>query len=97
MSNSSFNRRQFLARTGKAAAVPLLASVSNTVLGANDRISIGIIGCGSRGRNAHMEQIHRFSEEQNVVITAVCDVWRQHREQARGHGQGMVRSHSISM
>jgi predicted dehydrogenase len=52
------------------------------ILGANDRISIGIIGCGDRGRQALMKDILEFQRETNVEITAVCDPWRQMREQA---------------
>jgi len=50
--------------------------------GANDRISIGIIGCGGRGIGAHMAGVHAHDKEQNIEVTAVCDPWRQHREQA---------------
>jgi predicted dehydrogenase len=54
------------------------------VLGANDRISIGIIGCGDRGINVHMNNIHALSASQNVEITAVADPWRVRREKAGG-------------
>jgi predicted dehydrogenase len=52
------------------------------VLGANDRISIGIIGCGSRGVGTHMPGVHKFAEQENIEITAVCDPWRLAREAA---------------
>jgi len=52
------------------------------VLGANERISIGIIGCGDRGRNSLIKDILGFQNQANVEITAVCDPWRQMREQA---------------
>jgi predicted dehydrogenase len=51
-------------------------------IGANDRIRIGIIGCGDRGRNAHMEGINKHVGTMNVEIVAVCDPWRIAREQA---------------
>ena len=50
--------------------------------GANDRISIGIIGCGDRGSEAHMPGVNQYAKEQNVEITAVCDPWRVAREKA---------------
>lgn len=76
------SRRQFLQFSSFTAALPLVSLAPSSAIGANDRIQIGIIGCGSRGQNALMPEIHQFSEEQNITITAVCDVWKQHRESA---------------
>jgi len=79
----SVSRRQFL-RTASAgaAALGLSASAYARVKGANERISIGVIGCGRRGVGAHMTGIHKHDKAQNVEITAVCDVWRVARERA---------------
>lgn len=52
------------------------------VIGANDRIRIGIIGCGDRGRNGHMEGIYKHVEAMNIEIIAVCDPWSIARELA---------------
>jgi len=52
------------------------------IIGANERISIGQIGCGSRGIGAHMAGIHAHQDTQNFEITAVCDPWRLRREEA---------------
>lgn len=82
MSSQSFSRRRFMKQSSLAATMPLFTVIPQSVQGANDRIEIGIIGCGSRGQNALMQEIHQFSSEENVAITAVCDVWRQHRESA---------------
>ncbi len=51
-------------------------------IGANDRIRIGIIGCGSRGCNAHMEGVYKYVKEMNFEIIAVSDPWRVSRETA---------------
>ncbi len=50
--------------------------------GANDRIRIGIIGCGDRGCNAHMEGVYKHAGTINLEIVAVADPWRIAREQA---------------
>lgn len=78
------SRREFVktAATGTAAAWTALSR--SRVLGANDRISIGQIGCGDRGIDTHMKTIHTFDADQNVAFTAVCDPWRVRREQAAG-------------
>lgn len=52
------------------------------VMGANERISIGQIGCGSRGLGVHMPGVHKHDKSENIEITAVCDPWRVAREQA---------------
>lgn len=77
------SRRDFLkvASTGVAAAT-ITASTYARAQGANDRISIGIIGCGGRGFGAHMPGVYKHVNEQNFEITAVCDPWRLQREAA---------------
>ena len=75
------SRRGFLKATG-AAATALTAASYGRVLGANERLSIGLIGCGGRGVGAHMGGARRYAKEQNVVFTAVCDPWRIARERA---------------
>ncbi len=82
MTHSRLSRRTFLRQSTLASTLPLITLIPQASRGANDRLQIGIIGCGDRGQNALMEEIHQFSEEQNIVITAVCDVWKQHRESA---------------
>ncbi len=79
----SLNRRNFLkASVGGGLALALSPNSYGRVVGANDRISIGIIGCGSRGIGAHMAGVNKFAKEQNIEITAVCDPWRLRREEA---------------
>ncbi len=74
-------RRDFL-KTSAGAAVTLGALGYAKSAGANDRLSIGIIGCGSRGRGTIMPAINHLAKEQNVEITAVCDPWGAHRREA---------------
>jgi len=78
-----YSRRNFLkTATAGSAALALSAASYSRVLGANDRISIGVIGCGGRGVGAHMPGVHQYQETQNFEITAVCDPWRLRREVA---------------
>lgn len=79
--NERTSRRAFL-KTASASAVAMSAASYARVPGANDRISIGIIGCGERGRGALMTGVRPHAERQNVEITAVCDPWRIAREKA---------------
>ena len=77
------SRRQFL-KTASVGAAALAVSASSyaRIVGANERIAIGVIGCGSRGLDAHMPGVQKFAKEQNIEITAVCDPWRLRREAA---------------
>ena len=78
------NRRKFL----KAAAVAAGATAFGTsalsygrILGANDRISLGFIGLGSRGSELHRMGA-RLRDKFNVEATAICDLWTGNREKA---------------
>lgn len=82
------SRRAFVQAAGSASAaflvggVPLTAAARARSIGANERIRIGLVGCGDRGINAHMAGVHRYVKDQNVEFTAVCDPWRVARENA---------------
>ncbi len=75
-------RRQFLATASTGAALSMTATSYGRIAGANERIAIGLIGCGGRGYGAHMTGVHKHDREQNVEFTAVCDPWRPRRERA---------------
>ncbi|MHC4509333.1 MAG: Gfo/Idh/MocA family protein [Planctomycetota bacterium] len=79
----SYSRRKFL-KTAAAgsAALAMSATSYSRVIGSNDRISIGIIGCGGRGVGAHMPGVHAHDKSQNIEITAVADPWRLRQEAA---------------
>jgi len=78
-----YSRRGFLkTATAGSAALALSAASYSRVLGANDRISIGVIGLGGRGFGAHMPGVHQHQDSQNFEITAVCDPWRLRQEAA---------------
>ena len=66
MSEISVPRRNFL--RGLSAATALSYS---RVLGANDRINMGLIGCGDRGTH----DMGRFQTHQDVDVIAVCDIY----------------------
>src|SRR6266436_5940859 len=83
-SRKRIDRRSFLAGSAAllgGAAIAPTASSYNRILGANARISLAHIGPGSRGQElAWVVAQHRTRH--NVEMTAVCDLWRLHRERA---------------
>jgi predicted dehydrogenase len=68
------NRRDFLHTALAAAAAarmqPLSAWQQTGVRGANDRIRVGLIGCGSRGNQVARDWMHH----KDSVFVAACDV-----------------------
>lgn len=65
-----------------AALAGTTARTYSEALGANERIRIGVVGCGSRARGALIREVLQFAKESNVEIAAVCDIWQQAREEA---------------
>ncbi|MBC8424666.1 hypothetical protein H8E07_11120, partial [bacterium] len=82
MMSKKSSRRQFLVTTSAGAALSFTATSYARIAGANERIAIGVIGCGGRGTRAHMPGVHKHDKEQNVEITAVSDPWLLRRERA---------------
>ena len=78
---SHYSRRSFL-KSAAGTAVAMSALSYSRVLGANDRIRIAQIGCGSRGIGVHMAGVNAHAKSQNVEITAVCDPWKVRTEMA---------------
>jgi predicted dehydrogenase len=71
---------KFAPLSRRAFAAGVAASSYSRVLGANDRIRVGMIGVGGRG-SENIREIVRV-RDLNVTITGICDVWRPNRERA---------------
>jgi predicted dehydrogenase len=73
-------RRTFIkASATTAAGLTVMSAVPRHVLGANDRLRIGIIGCGSRG-NYLLGKLVELASTHNLEVAALCDVWRVNLE-----------------
>ncbi len=87
---AQLTRRTFLHHTARAVAGVAIAApfVSRgRVLGANDRIGIGFIGVGGRGRGHCATAQGLIKSGQNLQLVAVCDAWRYRLDEAaRGGG-----------
>ena len=69
------SRRSFLKATGAVAAgMALSAKGYAAAAGANDRLNIGVIGCGGISQY-HRGGLLKMRQEENIDILAVCDVW----------------------
>jgi predicted dehydrogenase len=85
MNRSNLTRRDFLARTA-AAGIALPYLVRSSALGQagtvapSARITLGMIGTGSHGRDMNLRTFLTFNDAQ---VTAVCDVDRSHSQIAK--------------
>ncbi len=52
-----------------------------SVVGANDRINIGFLGCGARSRG-HQRMVKTSEKDKNLAVVAVCDIWKLNKEKA---------------
>jgi predicted dehydrogenase len=73
------DRRSLLA-AGTTALASTALSYSR-IPGANDRISLGHIGIGDRGRGLAFIA-SKLKDEKNAEMMAVCDLWKVNRERA---------------
>jgi predicted dehydrogenase len=81
------SRRDFLQNTGRAVSVGAIAMTAasySRVLGANDRINMGLIGAGDRGQHVMGE----FAHNSEVQVVSVCDAFGQRVDSARQKFQG---------
>lgn len=84
MKDETMSRRDFVKGTTAVSAGLAISTMNlidpTRVLGANDRVNVGIIGPGSRGGSL-MKSFHKSDRELNMELNAVCDLWRLRREQ----------------
>ncbi len=81
---TKINRRSFLNQAAMVTGAGALTSSAlsyGRILGANDRISLGHIGVGRRGREL-AEIVAQLKTSKNVEMIAVCDLWKVNREAA---------------
>jgi predicted dehydrogenase len=77
------NRREFMKAGGAALAATTVswnAKSYAAVVGANDRVRVGIIGCGDRMKGGDLPAFHQNAKDMNFQIVAVSDIWNRQRE-----------------
>ncbi|MGF2411642.1 Gfo/Idh/MocA family protein [Ferruginibacter sp.] len=83
----SLNRRKFIQQSAKAG-VALYAGITGfsaksyaNILGANDRVRVGVVGFSDRFKNSLFPSFMEHQQELNFDIVAVSDIWKLRREQ----------------
>ena len=76
------DRRGFM-KLGAAAAGATAFSASSyaSILGANDRVRVGVVGCGDRMKSSLIPAFQESAKELNFELVAVSDLWNRRREE----------------
>jgi predicted dehydrogenase len=84
MAKNKLTRRKFVSQTAFGLTGTVLAMNAKSysrIIGANDRIYIGFLGCGDRSRG-HQNMVKTSEKDKNLAVVAVCDIWKINREKA---------------
>ena len=84
---SEINRRTFTKTVVAASAVTALNY--GRVIGANERVNVGVIGCGGRG----VDVWKRFVKQPDANAVAVCDVYEPFIRRGVATSQGGAIGH----
>jgi predicted dehydrogenase len=81
-------RRLFIKQAALASAATLVAprltwsaSSYKRIIGANDRVRVGVVGFSDRHRGSHMPCFLNHYKELNFDIVGVSDIWKTRREE----------------
>ncbi len=95
------SRRAFIKQSAKAAAATYITSLGFSaksyanILGANDRVRVGVVGFSDRHKNSHIPAFMHHYKELNFDIVAVSDLWKKRREEGTAFLKGKM-GHDIT-
>ena len=85
MPSNDKTRRAFIKTAAAGAAGIAISSRASSyanILGANDRVRIGIVGFSDRCRGSLVPAVMAHAKELNFDIVAVSDIWSRRRDEA---------------
>jgi len=79
------SRRTFIKKTAAASLGALAFSAKSyaNIIGANDRVRVGIVGFSDRFRQSLFPSFQNHCQELNFDIIAVSDLWKKRREEGQ--------------
>ncbi len=83
----STSRREFLKNSAKTSAGLYIGALGfsaksyGNIIGANDRVRVGVVGYSDRHRSSHMPCFMNHYKEFNFDLVAVSDIWKKRREE----------------
>ncbi|HUS06424.1 MAG TPA: Gfo/Idh/MocA family oxidoreductase [Bryobacteraceae bacterium] len=84
--DSAISRRSVLKAAGQAM-VPMTAFSYARIVGSNDRIQVGQLGCGHRAVGHRRMLKLSLATDPNFDLRSVCDLWSVNRERAAASAQ----------
>ena len=81
------SRREFIQKTARAAAGVYIGTMGFSaksyarILGANDRVRVGVVGFSDRHKSSHIPCFMNHYKEMNFDVVAVSDIWSKRREE----------------
>lgn len=87
----SQSRRNFIKKTTLATASVYAGSMGfsaksyGNIMGANDRVRMGVVGFSDRFKSSHVPSFMQHYKELNFDIVAVSDIWKLRREEGQNH------------
>jgi hypothetical protein len=87
----SVSRRHFIKQSAKASAAMYAAALGfsaksyNNIIGANDRVRLGVVGFSDRFRQALLPSFMNHHKELNFDIVAISDLWKVRREEGQAY------------
>ena len=81
------SRRDFLKNTSLTSAGILIGGMGMSaksygrIIGANDRVRIGVVGFSDRHRQSHIPSFMNHYKELNFDVVAVSDIWNRRRDE----------------
>jgi predicted dehydrogenase len=88
MATQGNDRREFLKMGGAALATTAVswnATSYAAIVGANDRVRVGVVGCGDRMRGALIPAFSQNQKDMNFEFVAVSDIWNRRREEGAAY------------
>ena len=82
------SRRDFLKATGVSVAGAALGGTASSygrILGANDRVGVGIVGFSDRTRSSLIPSFAKVAGPLNFELVAVSDIWNRRREEGAAY------------
>ena len=82
------NSRRFFIKQSTLAGAGVLAAKAgfsaksyNRIMGANDRVRVGVIGFSDRHRSSHAPCFMNHYKDLNFEVVAVSDIWKKRRDE----------------
>src|ERR1044072_7935928 len=81
-SRRDFIKQTALTSTGMVIGAHAFSAKSyNRIIGANERVRVGVVGFSDRHRSSHIPSFMNHYKELNFDVVAVSDIWNKRREE----------------